>query len=114
MRRKCRGSPAWRTCSSTWRSKDRKSSARPTTTESNPQGRLFEEFTSTAFTAHPYGFPTVGWPSDLKTFSATDAAAFFKKYYVPSNMVVAIVGDVKASEALSIVEKYFGRLPKAP
>jgi predicted Zn-dependent peptidase len=83
-------------------------------TESSPQGRLFEEFLATAFTAHPYGFPTVGWPSDLKTFSATDAAAFFKKYYVPSNMVVAIVGDVKASEVMPIVEKYFGRLPKAP
>ncbi|HEY8182882.1 MAG TPA: pitrilysin family protein, partial [Thermoanaerobaculia bacterium] len=83
-------------------------------TESSPQGRLWEEFFATAFTAHPYGFPTVGWPSDLKTFSATDAAAFFKKYYVPSNMVVAIVGDVKASEVMPIVEKYFGRLPKAP
>ena len=83
-------------------------------TESSPQGRLIEEFLSTAFTAHPYGFPTVGWPSDLKTFSATDAAAFFKKYYVPSNLVIAIVGDVKASEVMPVVEKYFGRLPKAP
>jgi predicted Zn-dependent peptidase len=82
--------------------------------ESRPQGRVFEEFLATAFTAHPYGFPTVGWPSDLKTFSATDAAAFFKKYYVPSNMVVAVVGDVKAAEVMPIIEKYFGRLPKAP
>jgi len=83
-------------------------------TESSPIGRVVEEFLSTAFSAHPYGFPVVGWPSDLKTFSATDAAAFFKKYYVPSNMVVAVVGDVKASEVIPIMEKYFGRLPKAP
>jgi predicted Zn-dependent peptidase len=83
-------------------------------TESSPQGRLIEEFLATAFTAHPYGFPTVGWPSDLKTFSATDADAFFKKYYVPSNMVVAVVGDVKATEVMPVIEKYFGRLPKAP
>jgi predicted Zn-dependent peptidase len=82
--------------------------------ESRPQGRLFEEFLATAFTAHPYGFPTVGWPSDLKTFSATDAAAFFKKYYVPSNMVIAVVGDVKTAEVMPIIEEYFGRLPKAP
>ncbi len=61
-------------------------------TESSPFGRLLEEFVTAAFTAHPYGFPTVGWPSDLKAFSATDAAAFFKKYYVPSNMVVAVEG----------------------
>ena len=83
-------------------------------TESSPGGRLREEFLSAAFTAHPYGSPVVGWPSDLKSFSATDAAAFFHKYYVPSNMVIAVVGDVKPAEALPLLEKYFGRLPKAP
>jgi predicted Zn-dependent peptidase len=56
----------------------------------------------------------VGWPSDLKTFSATDAAAFAKTYYVPSNMVISIVGDVNPAEAWPVIEKYFGRLPKAP
>jgi predicted Zn-dependent peptidase len=83
-------------------------------TESSPFGRLVEQFLATAFVAHPYGAPTVGWPSDLKTFSITDAQAFYKKYYVPSNMVVTIVGDVKAAEVFPIIEKYFGRLPKAP
>jgi predicted Zn-dependent peptidase len=83
-------------------------------TESSPFGRLMEQELAAAFTAHPYGTPIVGWPSDLRTFSATDAVAFYKKYYVPANMVVAVVGDVKAAEVLPIVEKYFGRLPKAP
>jgi predicted Zn-dependent peptidase len=83
-------------------------------TESRPIGRLLEQFVATAFTAHPYGSPVVGWPSDLKTFSATDADAFYKKYYVPSNMVVALVGDLKAAEVMPVVEKYLGRLPKAP
>jgi len=83
-------------------------------TESSPFGRLDEEFLATAFTAHPYGFSGVGWPSDLSSFSATDAAEFAKKYYVPSNMVVAIVGDVNPAEAWPVIEKYFGRLPKAP
>jgi predicted Zn-dependent peptidase len=83
-------------------------------TESSPFGRVIEEFLAAAFIAHPYGFPTVGWPSDLKSFSATDAANFFHKYYVPSNMVIAVVGDVKTAEVLPILEKYFGRLPKAP
>jgi predicted Zn-dependent peptidase len=81
-------------------------------TESSPIGRLIEQFLETAFQAHPYRQPVVGWPSDLQTFSATDAAAFYKKYYVPSNIVVAVVGDVKATEVMPIVEKYFGRLPK--
>ena len=82
--------------------------------DSSPQGRLFEQFLAAAYIAHPYGRPVVGWPSDLHAFSATDAINFFRKYYVPSNIVVTVVGDVKAAEALPIIEKYFGRLPAAP
>jgi predicted Zn-dependent peptidase len=83
-------------------------------TDSQPTGRLFEQFLATAFTAHAYGRPIVGWASDLQTFSATDAVAFMERYYVPSNMVVTLVGDVKAAEALPLVEKYLGRLPARP
>src|SRR6266852_816065 len=83
-------------------------------TDSNPIGRLIEQFTAAAFAAHPYHRPTVGWMSDLNSFSATDAQKFYDKYYVPSNMVVAVAGDVKAAQALPILEKYFGRLPAHP
>ncbi len=83
-------------------------------TESNPFGRLIEQFLATAFTAHPYGVPGVGWPSDLHSFTATDADAFFHKYYVPSNMVITIVGDINPAEAWPVIDKYFGRLPKSP
>lgn len=82
--------------------------------ESQPFGRLLEQFAAAAYTAHPYGQPVVGWPSDLESFSATDAEIFHRKYYVPANMVVTLVGDVKASEILPMVEKYFGRLPAGP
>jgi predicted Zn-dependent peptidase len=83
-------------------------------TESQPIGRLIEQFMAAAFTAHTYGQPVVGWPSDLKTFSATDALRFYETYYVPSNMVVTVVGDVKAPEVFTVVEEYFGRLPARP
>jgi predicted Zn-dependent peptidase len=83
-------------------------------TDSNPFGRLLEQFTEEAFAAHPYHRPTVGWMSDLNTFSATDAQKFFDKYYVPSNMVVAVAGDVNPSHDMPILEKYFGRLPTRP
>ena len=82
--------------------------------ESSPFGRLQEDFIATAFVAHPYGFSGIGWPSDLASFSATDAEAFFHKYYVPSNIVIVVVGDVNPAEAWPIIDKYFGRLPKAP
>lgn len=83
-------------------------------TESNPIGRLILQFLGTSFIAHPYGRPTIGWSSDLQSFSATDAMNFFKKYYVPANTVIAIVGDVNPTEAMPVIEKYFGRLPKTP
>jgi len=82
--------------------------------ESQPTGRLVEQFFAAAFVAHPYGQPVVGWPSDLQSFSATDALKFYRTYYVPSNMVVTVVGDVKPNEVLAIVEKYFGRLSARP
>jgi predicted Zn-dependent peptidase len=80
-------------------------------TDSNPIGRLLEQFTTAAFQASQYHRPTIGWMSDLNSFSASDADRFFHEYYIPSNMVVAVVGDVKASEALPVIEKYFGRIP---
>lgn len=83
-------------------------------TDNSPRGRLLEQFLAAAFIAHPYGRPVVGWPSDLRAFSATDASAFFRKYYIPSNMVVTVVGDVKTAQALPIIARYFGRLPAAP
>ncbi len=83
-------------------------------TDSQPVGRLVEQFLGAAFIAHPYGRPVVGWASDLQSFSATDALNFYERYYVPANMVVAIVGDVKAGEVLPIIETYFGRLPARP
>ena len=82
--------------------------------DSQPVGRMVEQFLSLAFTAHPYHNEGVGWPSDLESFSATDAANFYKHYYVPANMVVAVVGDVQPNEVVSLVEKYFGRLPGEP
>jgi predicted Zn-dependent peptidase len=83
-------------------------------TDSSPFGRLLEQFTEEAFVAHPYHRPGVGWMADLNSFSATDAQKFFDKYYVPSNMVVAVAGDVKAAQAIPLLEKYFGRLPTRP
>ena len=82
--------------------------------DSNPVGRLFEQFITASFQANEYHRPTIGWVSDLNSFSATDAINFFNKYYVPSNMVVTVVGDVKAAQIMPIIEKYFGRIPARP
>ncbi len=83
-------------------------------TDSNPIGRLTEQFLATAYVAHPYGRSSIGWPSEVSQLSATEAMAFHSKYYVGSNIVVAVVGDVKAADALPMLEKYFSKVPAGP
>jgi predicted Zn-dependent peptidase len=83
-------------------------------TDSNPIGRLVEQFLATAYVAHNYGRSGVGWPSEVSQISATEALAFHKKYYAGSNIVVAVVGDVKAAEAMPMLEKYFSKIPAGP
>jgi predicted Zn-dependent peptidase len=82
--------------------------------DSSPTGRMVEQFLATAYVAHPYGRSGVGWESEISQVTATEADAFHKKYYVPANIVIAVVGDVKASEAMPVLEKYFGPIPAGP
>jgi predicted Zn-dependent peptidase len=83
-------------------------------TDSNPVGRLLEQFLATAYVAHPYGRSGVGWPSEVSQITATEAMAFHEKYYVGSNLVVAVAGDVKAAEIMPMLEKYFSKVPAGP
>ncbi|HEY0163107.1 MAG TPA: pitrilysin family protein [Edaphobacter sp.] len=82
--------------------------------DSSPIGRMVEQFLATAYVAHPYGRSGVGWESELSQITATEAEAFHKKYYVPSNIVIAVVGDLKSSETMPVLERYFSKIPSAP
>lgn len=83
-------------------------------TESRPTGRLIEQFTATSFTAHPYHHPVIGYASDIQSYTMTDAEEFYKTYYVPTNMVTAIVGDINPKTLIPLLDRYFGRIPSAP
>jgi predicted Zn-dependent peptidase len=82
--------------------------------DSNPIGRMVEQFLATAYVAHPYGRSGVGWESEISQVTASEAEAFHKKYYVPSNMVVAVVGDLKTSQVMPVLERYFSKIPAGP
>jgi predicted Zn-dependent peptidase len=82
--------------------------------DSDPVGRLVEQMLATAYVAHPYRRPNVGWESEISQVTATEAAAFHAKYYVPANIVIAVVGDVKAATAMPLLERYFGKIPAGP
>ncbi|MGE5646393.1 MAG: M16 family metallopeptidase [Acidobacteriota bacterium] len=82
--------------------------------ESQPLGRLLEEFQAIAYKAHPYHEPVVGHMSDLENITRADAEAFFKKYYKPSNLLSVIVGDVDPKRVRELAAKYFEPIPSGP
>jgi predicted Zn-dependent peptidase len=82
--------------------------------DSAPIGRMIEQFLATAYVAHPYRRPGVGWESEISQVSATEATAFHEKYYVPSNIVIAVAGDIKAAQAMPVLERYFSKIPPGP
>jgi predicted Zn-dependent peptidase len=82
--------------------------------EDDPQGRLYELLIASAFRVHPYRNPVIGYPFDVSHLTAAMLDSFRRRYYVPSNVVLALVGDVSAEQDAPLVEKYFGRLPVGP
>ncbi len=82
--------------------------------ESSSQGKLVEALAATAFEAAPYRNMPGGWAGDIEHFRRPDAEQFYKRYYVPANMTIAMAGDIKAADARRMAEKYFGRLAKRP
>lgn len=87
---------------------------RRTRTENSPVGQLFEMLLAKTFQRHPYGRPTIGSTEDLQQLERADVDAFFRQHYVPSNITIAIVGDVKAAEVKRLAKAYFGRYPRRP
>ncbi len=82
--------------------------------ENSPTGRLYEEFEGIAFIAHPYRDGVIGHMSDLQALSRPEAEAFFKAHYGPSNLTIAIVGDVDPGNVKRLAEKYFAGIPSGP
>jgi predicted Zn-dependent peptidase len=82
--------------------------------ENSPMGRLREEFQGIAYLAHPYGEGVIGHMSDLQALSRPEAEAFFKAHYSPSNLTIAIVGDVDPARVKRLAGKYFASIPSGP
>jgi predicted Zn-dependent peptidase len=80
--------------------------------DSQPERILLENFLAVSFLAHPYGRPIIGWPSDVQALEREETERFFRTFYSPANTVLALVGDVRAEEALPVLKKYFERIPR--
>ncbi|OFW02419.1 MAG: hypothetical protein A3I61_13215 [Acidobacteria bacterium RIFCSPLOWO2_02_FULL_68_18] len=78
--------------------------------ENDPDTLLDQELTAIAFKAHPYRHPTIGWLSDLQTMTREDLYAHYRRFYVPNNATLVIVGDVDTTEVMRGVVRHFGRI----
>jgi zinc protease len=77
-----------------------------------PYGLFFAiDLPGKAFDTYPNAHNFYGDFKDLDAAKIDDVEAFFKRYYIPNNAVLAIVGDVKPEEVFTKVEKYFGTVP---
>ncbi|RMG42391.1 MAG: insulinase family protein [Acidobacteria bacterium] len=83
-------------------------------TESTPTGKYDEQFNAMFWVSHPYGWPVVGWPSDLRVISKKQADEYYATYYAPNNLTAALVGNFDPAEVRALAEKYFGRLQPGP
>lgn len=89
-------------------------SERRSSVDNNNPGLLAEQVQATAFVAHPYQFPVIGWPSDIESWKHEDLVRFFKTYYSPNNATLIVVGDVNPAEIFSLAEKFLESIPNGP
>ena len=86
-------------------------SERRTSVDDNNLRKLLEQMYATAYVAHPYQFPTIGWPSDIAAWSHQDLVDFYTTYYAPNNCTLVVVGDVTPREIFRLAEEYFAPIP---
>jgi predicted Zn-dependent peptidase len=83
-------------------------------TDSTPTGKFNELYDSMFWQSSPYGWPVVGWPSDLEGITREEALEYFAVNYAPNNLTACLVGDVDPDRAIALARQYFGRLPRGP
>ncbi|MCA9675965.1 MAG: insulinase family protein [Kofleriaceae bacterium] len=81
--------------------------------EDDVDGWLDEQLMATAFTVHPYRWPTIGWMEDIRALPLPDIHAFYRTWYAPNNATLVVVGDVDEPRLLELVEAAYGAIPAA-
>ncbi len=83
-------------------------------TEDDPVNSLYEETVATAFKAHPYQWPIIGWMNDVATLRLEDLRQYYDRYYQPNNATLVVVGDIDPEAALQDIRETFGKIPRGP
>jgi len=74
--------------------------------------QMDQALAAAAFRVHPYGRATIGSPADIEAMSIQRLRAFYAQYYRPDNAALMLAGEFDVEQALSLVERYFGALPR--
>ena len=80
-------------------------------TDDQPRSLLNERLLATAWQAHPYRTPVVGWMNDLENMQVDDARDWYRQWYAPNNATLVVVGDVSAQEVVREAQRCFGPIP---
>lgn len=86
-------------------------SERRSSVDDNNFRRLYEQVRATAFVAHPYQFPVIGWPSDIESWTEDDLTGWYRTYYAPNNRTMIFTGDVTPEEIFRLSEEHFAPIP---
>jgi zinc protease len=89
-------------------------SERRSSVDNNVQGALHEQVQSTAYVAHPYQIPVIGWPSDIEGWTQQDLERYFRTYYAPNNATLIVVGAVTPENIFALSEKYLEPIASQP
>ena len=89
-------------------------SERRTSVDDDNTSLLDEQVMATAFVAHPYQIPVIGWPSDIEHWTLADLKSYFRTYYAPDNATLIVAGDVTPAEVFSMAERYLEPIPAQP
>ena len=79
-----------------------------------PIRNLYQAVWSTAYQAHPYHHPTIGWRADVEEVGAESLRGFYDRFYWPNNATVSIIGNCEEAVALELVASEFSRIPSGP
>ncbi len=82
--------------------------------EDDPTSTMVEQMMATAFSAHPYQWPVIGWMADLDNLTREDLVEHYRTYYAPNNATIVVAGAFETKKVLGLIEKYFGRIPRGP
>jgi zinc protease len=80
--------------------------------QNSPIRNLHHAVWSTAFQAHPYGHPTIGWRSDVETVTASGLKSYYDTFYWPGNATVSVIGNIDPAAVLNLIDEHFGEIPQ--